>query len=83
MSRFNSSGSTGHRIRKIGDDWYRLGWTVDFYYPGDRLRYPRSFTRDTDLAGAKRFAKKWNVPGAWLPEDLQQTQAIEAKAKNK
>lgn len=41
---------------------YRLHWSVDRYYAGSRLRYPRSCTRDTDLAGALRFAKRWNLP---------------------
>lgn len=53
--------SYAHRIRKIGNDHYRLSWTVDFKYPNSRLRHPRGFSRDTDAAGAKRFAKKWKL----------------------
>lgn len=61
MSRHRSSGSYNHSVRRMGRDWFRMHWTVDRYYPGDRLRYPRGHTRDTDLAGAKRFAKRWGL----------------------
>lgn len=61
MSRFRSSGSYGHSIFRIGHDHYRLCWTVDRYYSGSRLRFPRGSSRDTDLAGAKRFAKRWGL----------------------
>lgn len=62
MSRHRSSGSTGHSIENLHhpDDW-RLSWVVDFYYPGTRLRFPRRFYRDTDEAGARRFAKKHGI----------------------
>ena len=55
------SGGYGHSVRRIGPDHFRLGWTVDYKYPTSRLRYPRGFDRDTDLAGAKRFAKRWRI----------------------
>lgn len=61
MGRFSSSGSKGHRIRRIGRDHYRLSWTVDRYYPDSMLRWPRRCTRDTDEAGARRFAKRWSL----------------------
>jgi hypothetical protein len=61
VSRHRASGSYGHRIQRFGGDHYRLTWTVDRYYAGDRLRYPRRGTRDTDEAGAKRFAKRWGI----------------------
>jgi hypothetical protein len=68
VSRFNSSGSYGHSVRRIGHDHYRLHWTVDRYVSGSRLRFPTNYTRDTDTAGALRFAKRWGlgttVPGA-------------------
>lgn len=66
MSRHSSSSSTNQGIQQFGPDDYRLFWTVDFYYSGSRLRFPRQFSRDTDLAGARRFAKKWNLT-RWLP----------------
>lgn len=62
MTRHRSSGSYGHTFVLMGPDWYRLYWTVDFHYPSSRLRFPRVFSRDTDTAGATRFAKKWNRP---------------------
>lgn len=62
MSRHRPSGSYGHRIQRIGDDWFRLSWVVDRYYTGSRLRFPRGTSRDTDLAGARRFAKRWELP---------------------
>lgn len=61
MSRHNSSGSRGHAIQHIGHGIYRLYWTVDRYYANSRLRHPRSYSRDTDEAGARRFAKRWDI----------------------
>jgi hypothetical protein len=61
MSRHSSSGSSYHAIQRIGPDHYRLSWTVDRYVRGSRLRFPTTSTRDTDLAGAIRFAKKWEI----------------------
>ena len=62
MSRHSSSGSYGHRVHRIGADHFRLCWTVDRYYSNSRLRFPTGYTRDTDLDGAIRFAKKWGLP---------------------
>lgn len=53
--------SYGHRIQRFAADHFRLSWTVDFKYPSSRLRWPRGFTRDTDAAGAARFAKRWGI----------------------
>lgn len=61
MSRHRPSTAYSHFIRHWGGDDYQIGWTVDYYYPTSRLRHPRSFRRNTDLAGAKRFAKKWKL----------------------
>jgi hypothetical protein len=54
--------SYSHRIRQIDIDHYRLSWVVDFKYPSSRLRFPRTFSRDTDEAGARRFAKRHECP---------------------
>ena len=56
-----TGGSTAyaHNIRRIGADHYRLSWSFDTKIAGSRLRWPRTITRDTDEAGALRFAKKW------------------------
>jgi hypothetical protein len=70
MSRHRSSGSRGHHIERLCPGCYRLSWTVDRYYATSRLRFPTRYSRDTDEAGAVRFAKKWNVP---LPEELGKT----------
>ncbi len=61
MSRHRSQTSTGHRIKLLGSGDYRISWTVDYYYPGVRIRFPRTCQRHTDRAGAERFAKRWNV----------------------
>ncbi len=58
MGRFSSSGSYGHRMHRFGSDHYRLSWVVDRYYTGSRLRHPTGYSRDSDYAGAVRFAKK-------------------------
>ena len=61
MSRYGKGGSYGHRVRRMGEDWFRLHWCLDYYYPTSRLRHPRGFDRDTDEAGAIRFCKKWGL----------------------
>lgn len=61
MGRFYGGGSYGHSIRRIADGHYRLSWTVDRYYQNSRMRHPRTATRDTDTAGAERFAKRWDI----------------------
>lgn len=48
-------------------DDYTIGWTVDYYYQSSRLRWPRSFRRTTDAAGARRFCRKHKL---LLPERL-------------
>jgi hypothetical protein len=70
MGRHRSSGSTGHSVSKIASDCYRLHWTVDRYYSGSRLRFPRGYSRDTDLDGARRFVKRWKVAAYRLPPEL-------------
>lgn len=61
MSRHHTTSSQSHHIRKIGYDHFRLSWVVDRYYPSSRLRHPTSYSRDTDAAGAKRFATRWGI----------------------
>ena len=51
----------GHAIRRIGPGHYRLSWTHDRKVAGSRLRFQATIRRDTDRAGAERFAKKWGV----------------------
>lgn len=62
---YADSDAYGFRCHKNDNQWcddYIISWSVDFTYPGDRLRYPRHFKRFTDLAGAKRFCKKHDIP---------------------
>ena len=69
MARITGSRSAyGHNIRRISADHYRLSWSFDTKIAGSRLRWPRTITRDTDEAGAQRFAHKW---GCKLPEPLK------------
>lgn len=56
-----SRGGYGHHWRYIGFGSYRLFWSFDTKVAGSRLRFPRTLSRDTDFAGAVRFAKKWNI----------------------
>jgi len=42
---------------------YVASWIVDYYYRGCRTRFPRLFQRVLSEDGARRFAKKWGVPG--------------------
>ena len=62
MGRYSANPSYGHRITRLCSDCYRLSWACDRYYSGSRLRHPTGTTRDTDRAGAERFAKRWKVP---------------------
>lgn len=64
--------SYGHNARQVGHDHFRLSWTVDFKYASSRLRHPRTYQRDTDEAGAARFAKRWGI-------SLKRAQAIDAR----
>lgn len=68
MSRHRSNGSYAHKIYKERDDEYVLSWRVDRYYDGMRGRFPHSYRRDTNTAGALRFAKKHRIamPGVKL-----------------
>lgn len=65
MTRHRAAVSYSHRIERIGVD-YRISWVVDRYYEGSRLRFPHTYSRYTDLAGATRFAKRhgltWEAP---------------------
>lgn len=60
MSRYSSSGAYGFRCKRhifCGIPYWRMSWVVDYY--GDRLRYPRGFSRDTeDEKAAERFCKR-------------------------
>ena len=58
MSRFRSASAYGHAIQHIGGGDFRIYWTVDRYYAGSRLRHPQTASRNTDRAGAERFAKR-------------------------
>jgi len=64
MSRFASSGKaySFHCKEYIfcGIPYWRMSWVIDYY--GDRLRYPRLFTRDTeDRKAAMGFCKRHNL----------------------
>ena len=59
--RFSNQSSYGHKIYTICPGQYRLTWTVDKFVEGVRTRFPTGYSRDTDKAGAKRFAKKHGI----------------------
>ena len=61
MGRYSVQYSKGHRCHKFGVDDFRISWVVDRYYTGSRLRFPTTYSRDTDEAGAKRFCKKHGI----------------------
>lgn len=69
MSRHRSSGSNSHHIARLRAGEYRVSWAVDRYYPDSRLRHPRGCSRDTDLAGALKFAKRHNIQFPWKSGD--------------
>ena len=55
--------SYGHHAvyREDFGGYYVLSWVVDRKYPDSRLRFPEVRRRDTDRAGALRFAERWGV----------------------
>ena len=60
-NRYNSTGATRFSCRSLSDGDYKISWVVDYYYPDSRLRYPRKFSRITDMDGARRFCKRHNL----------------------
>ncbi len=64
MGRVTSrSGGYGHHISYLGWGVYRVSWLTDTKH--GKIRHPHRRGRDSDRAGAERFAKKW---GCALPE---------------
>lgn len=72
MSRLNRGGY-GHHIRYLGTvtghAYYEISWTWDRYLKGRNWRHPTTIYRDTDAAGARRFAKKWGIDPPQPTED--------------
>lgn len=56
------AGGRDHRIRRLGFDEYELSWRVEYKINGSRILHHRMMHRDTNRAGAERFAKKWGCP---------------------
>lgn len=50
------SSSYGHHVTPLGCGTYRIAWTIDTKHR--RIRFPRLHSRITDLAGARRFARR-------------------------
>lgn len=50
------SSAYGHHIAPLGGDTYRISWTIDTKH--GRIRFPHLHSRTTDLAGARRFARR-------------------------
>lgn len=48
----------GFHIQVIDRDTFRVSWTIDRKVSGSRLRFPTTYSKLTDVSGAKRFAKK-------------------------
>jgi hypothetical protein len=53
------AGGKRHYVKRIYSDIYEIGWCYESKYGGSRLLHHRWIRRDTNLEGAKRFAKKW------------------------
>lgn len=68
MGRHSRNPSYGHRVRQIVSGYYELSWTVDRYYPNSRLRHPTTTSRQTDAAGARRFAKRHGLADPATPK---------------
>ncbi len=59
MTTRTRQGSYGHSIQRMGGGLYRIAWSFDM--DCGRHRSPIRHERITDAAGAKRFAKKWDL----------------------
>jgi len=68
MSRYSRQTSRNHGCQKLGDDTFIISWIIDYYYSGDRLRYPRGFSKITNSSKATKFCKKH---GILFPEDIR------------
>ncbi len=72
MSRFNSGGGYGHSVAESlwpdSGEW-TISWMYDHY--DHYSRYPRTIERETDEAGAVRFALKWELPLWQIPQELK------------
>ncbi len=60
MTRYRPSGGYGHRCKRVSHDDYDISWCWDAYRDGERCRFPRMITRETNRVGAERFCKKWD-----------------------
>ena len=72
MTRHHAQRSYNHACeidRDFGGYW--LMWTVDYYYSGSRLRFPRRFRRDADETGARTFCKRWGIEFPSKEQDKQ------------
>ena len=50
-----------YRIQRFGPDEFVISWAFDQCYRNSRQRFSNGSRRDTDRAGAERFAKKWGI----------------------
>ncbi len=66
MSVHPPSGSYNHRVRREREDEYVVSWIV--YRKIGRLLARTRYSRDTNEAGARKFAKKWGVTINLPPE---------------
>ncbi len=57
-------GSRQHTIFYFNG--YVIAWRQDRHYYQSNIIEPMTIRRETDRAGAERFAKKWGVP---MPEE--------------
>jgi len=61
-----------HHVRRIGaGPRFEISWLVDVWIGPNHIGL-RRFTRETDAAGALRFAKKWDL-AIRLPEESKST----------
>jgi len=53
--------SYGHRINVLPNGIFKLSWQFSAQAWSSDKFYIRTMTRNTDKAGAMRFAKKWKI----------------------
>ncbi len=71
MKKNIRSRTYGHKISIFDDEYYNISWNIDFFkYPNSKFKFTSGFSRITDIEGAKRFSKKWNVP---IPDKPQKS----------
>lgn len=54
MGRYSGNNVSGHKLRRLGEDCWRISWVIDRYYPTSNLRHPTGYSRVTYSEGSEK-----------------------------